>query len=274
MRRNGTVYAAVNCRGTSHRLTRNTVKSSTTITGHRPVAFQLGHVLTPCMEEQTRIDHEIHEIFPLFSSFSSPFLFLSSLTILHLLHSPLFSLSLFKFSFPPSPPILLPLSPSIPLLLSPSICPRSLWPFSRLRLAFARRSLAPVFANYGETARESWRETGRLSRVLPSPEGGPRAFRRRLRNRGVSLRKLCDVLLEDCETVGRPPLSALSFRRVVTIQRREGEGAKGEDGRRICIRGSPITGSITPGRQVCRVLMFRWPPPSPQRFNIHAPVTP
>lgn len=94
MRRNGTVYAAVNCRGTSHRLTRNTVKSSTTITGHRPVAFQLGHVLTPCMEEQTRIDHEIHEIFPLFSSFSSPFLFLSSLTILHLLHSPLFSLSL------------------------------------------------------------------------------------------------------------------------------------------------------------------------------------
>lgn len=153
MRRNGTVYAAVNCRGTSHRLTRNTVKSSTTITGHRPVAFQLGHVLTPCMEEQTRIDHEIHEIFPLFSSFSSPFLFLSSLTILHLLHSPLFSLSLFKFSFPPSPPILLPLSLSIPLLLSPSICPRSLWPFSRLRLAFARRSLAPVFANYGETAR-------------------------------------------------------------------------------------------------------------------------
>lgn len=68
---------------------------------------------------------------------------------------PLFSLSLslFKFSFPPSPPILLPLSLSIPLLLSPSICPRSLWPFSRLRLAFARRSLAPVFANYGETAR-------------------------------------------------------------------------------------------------------------------------
>lgn len=250
MRRNGTVYAAVNCRGTSHRLTRNTVKSSTTITGHRPVAFQLGHVLTPCMEEQTRIDHEIHEIFPLFSSFSSPFLFLSSLTILHLLHSPLFSLSLFKFSFPPSPPILLPLS-----LYSPPALPLHLPSFA-LALFEAPAGFCATLARAGvrqlwRDSQESWRETGRLSRVLPSPEGGPRAFRRRLRNRGVSLRKLCDVLLEDCETVGRPPLSALSFRRVVTIQRREGEGAKGEDGRRICIRGSPITGSITPGRQVC-----------------------
>lgn len=250
MRRNGTVYAAVNCRGTSHRLTRNTVKSSTTITGHRPVAFQLGHVLTPCMEEQTRIDHEIHEIFPLFSSFSSPFLFLFSLTILHLLHSPLFSLSLFKFSFPPSPPILLPLS-----LYSPPALPLHLPSFA-LALFEAPAGFCATLARAGvrqlwRDSQESWRETGRLSRVLPSPEGGPRAFRRRLRNRGVSLRKLCDVLLEDCETVGRPPLSALSFRRVVTIQRREGEGAKGEDGRRICIRGSPITGSITPGRQVC-----------------------
>lgn len=204
-----------------------------------------------------------------------PLFSFSSLSRFFIFSIPLFSLSLslFKFSFPPSPPILLPLS-----LYSPPALPLHLPSFA-LALFEAPAGFCATLARAGvrqlwRDSQESWRETGRLSRVLPSPEGGPRAFRRRLRNRGVSLRKLCDVLLEDCETVGRPPLSALSFRRVVTIQRREGEGAKGEDGRRICIRGSPITGSITPGHQVCRVLMFRWPPPSPQRFNIHAPVTP
>ena len=136
------MYAAVNCRGTSHRLTRNTVKSSTTITGHRPVAFQLGHVLTPCMEEQTRIDHEIHEIFPLFSSSSSS----SRFFILSVL---LFSLSLNSLS----PPILLPPSLSLSFSLFSSfslplsVCPRSLWPFSRLRPAFARsRRCSPIMA--------------------------------------------------------------------------------------------------------------------------------
>lgn len=58
---NGSVYAAVNCRGTSHGLTRNTVKSRTAITGYRPAAFQLGHVLTLRAHRGSRIDHEIHE---------------------------------------------------------------------------------------------------------------------------------------------------------------------------------------------------------------------
>lgn len=100
------------------------------------------------------------------------------------------SLSL-KFSFLSLLLFLSLYSPS--LLLPPPHLPSfalALFEAPRWLLRDARsRRCSPIMARQ----RESWRETGRLSRVLPNPEGGPRAFRRRLRNRGVSLRKLCDV---------------------------------------------------------------------------------
>lgn len=215
MRRNGTVYAAVNCRGTSHRLTRNTVKSSTTITGHRPVAFQLGHVLTPCMEEQTRIDHEIHEIFPLFSSSSSS----SRFFILSVL---LFSLSLNSLS----PPILLPPSLSFSLFssfsLPLSVCPRSLWPFSRLRPAFARRSLAPVFANYGETGRDRGGKRADYLEFYRTPKVVHGLFG----DAYVTAASRLASYATFCSRIARPSVGRLyrRFRRVVTTQRREGRG--------------------------------------------------
>lgn len=215
MRRNGTVYAAVNCRGTSHRLTRNTVKSSTTITGHRPVAFQLGHVLTPCMEEQTRIDHEIHEIFPLFSSSSSS----SRFFILSVL---LFSLSLNSSS----PPILLPPSLSFSLFssfsLPLSVCPRSLWPFSRLRPAFARRSLAPVFANYGETGRDRGGKRADYLEFYRTPKVVHGLFG----DAYVTAASRLASYATFCSRIARPSVGRLyrRFRRVVMIQRREGGG--------------------------------------------------
>lgn len=198
MRRNGTVYAAVNCRGTSHRLTRNTVKSSTTITGHRPVAFQLGHVLTPCMEEQTRIDHEIHEIFPLFPSFSSPFLFplLSQFFILLFFLSLLNSPSFPSFSF--SLCILLPSFSPLP------ICPRSLWPFSRLLAGFcatlARAGVRQLWRDSGNRGgkRADYLEFYRTPKVVHGLFGDAYVT---AASRFASYATF--LLLEDCETVGR-----------------------------------------------------------------------